>query len=344
MTQIRTKNGMSETKIAFARHLSYAHRATDLLKRYGIVTAFFVLCIVLSVVSDYFLTVGNILNILRQASINGVLAIGMTFVILTRGIDLSVGSVAALSGIVATSFATRSAIAGVHGAPYPALLAILAGLAVGLVSGGASGAVITRFRVPPFVVTLGMLSTARGLTLLYAGGRPIPNLTSQFRWIGTAEAFGIPLPIVVLALVFGIAWWVLSYTRFGRHVYATGGNPRASTSSGINVTRVRLSVYMISGVLAALAGILLAARTGSGLTQAGISYELDAIAAVVIGGTSLSGGVGGVIGTLFGALIIGVMNNGLDLLGVDSNYQQIFKGLMIIGAVMLDSARRGESA
>ncbi len=326
-----------------ARQMTGARVAMQYMKRYGIVTAFFALCIVLSLVSDYFFTVGNIVNVLRQTSINGVLAIGMTFVILTRGIDLSVGSVAALSGIVATSFATRSAIAGIPGAPYPALLAIAAGLAVGLASGGISGGIVTRFRVPPFVVTLGMLSTARGLTLLYAGGRPIPNLTPQFRWIGTAEVFGVPLPILVLIAVFGVAWWVLGYTRFGRQVYATGGNPRAATSSGISVSRVRLSVYLISGGLAALAGIMLAARTGSGLTQAGISYELDAIAAVVIGGTSLSGGVGGVTGTLFGALIIGVMNNGLDLLGVDSNYQQIFKGLMIVGAVMLDSARRGEA-
>lgn len=335
---------MSVTDPTATRGRSHAHRVAEILKRYGIITAFFALCIVLSVMSDYFLTVGNIVNVLRQTSINGVLAIGMTFVILTRGIDLSVGSVAALAGIVATSFATHSAIAGIPGAPYPALLAVLVGIAVGLLSGGISGSIITRFRVPPFVVTLGMLSTARGLTLLYAGGRPIPNLTPGFRWIGTAEVAGIPLPILVLAVVFAVAWWVLTYTRFGRHVYATGGNPRASTSSGINVSRVRLSVYLISGALAALAGIMLAARTGSGLTQAGISYELDAIAAVVIGGTSLSGGVGGVTGTLFGALIIGVMNNGLDLLGVDSNYQQIFKGLMIIGAVMLDSARRGETS
>ena len=319
-----------------------AARALELMKRYGIITAFVALCVGLSIASPYFLELQNIINILRQTSINGVLAVGMTFVILTRGIDLSVGSLAALSGIVATSFATRSAIAGVPGAPYPAILAIGVGLLVGVLAGWVNGSVVTRFRVPPFVVTLGMLSTARGLTLLYAGGRPIPDLTPGFRAIGTAEIGGVPLPIFVLAIVFAVSWWVLAYTRFGRHVYAAGGNPRAATSSGVNVSRIRLSVYVISGAAAALGGIMLAARTGSGLTQAGISYELDAIAAVVIGGTSLSGGVGSVIGTLFGALIIGVLNNGLDLLGVDSNYQQIFKGLMIVGAVMLDSARRGD--
>ncbi len=326
-----------------ARSGTAARGAIALLKRYGIVTAFVALCIGLSIASPYFLEFQNIVNILRQTSINGVLAIGMTFVILTRGIDLSVGSLAALAGIVATSFATRSSIAGVPGAPYPALVAIAIGLLVGVIAGGVNGGIATRFRVPPFVVTLGMLSTARGLTLLYAGGRPIPDLTPGFRWIGTAEIAGIPVPIFVLGLVFLASWWVLGFTRFGRHVYASGGNPRAATSSGINVSMVRLSVYVISGATAALGGIMLAARTGSGLTQAGISYELDAIAAVVIGGTSLAGGVGGVVGTLFGALIIGVLNNGLDLLGVDSNYQQIFKGLMIVGAVMLDSARRSEN-
>ena len=319
------------------------HTAVRLMKRYGIVTAFAVLCIALSIASPYFLEPQNLINILRQTSINGVLAIGMTFVILTRGIDLSVGSVAALAGIVATSFATRSAIAGIPGAPYPAVLAIAAGIGVGAVAGVLNGGITTRFRVPPFVVTLGMLSTARGLTLLYAGGRPIPNLSPGFRAIGVDEVFGLPVPIIVLAIAFAASWWVLGFTRFGRHVYASGGNPRAARSSGVNVDRVRLAVYIISGAAAALGGIMLAARTGSGLTQAGISYELDAIAAVVIGGTSLSGGVGSVVGTLFGALIIGVLNNGLDLLGVDSNYQQIFKGLMIVGAVMLDSARRGDA-
>ena len=216
-----------------------AHVAVRLMKRYGIVTAFAVLCIALSIASPYFLEPQNLINILRQTSINGVLAIGMTFVILTRGIDLSVGSVAALAGIVATSFATRSAIAGIPGAPYPAIVAIGAGLLVGAVAGVLNGGITTRFRVPPFVVTLGMLSTARGLTLLYAGGRPIPNLTPGFRAIGIDEIFGLPLPIVVLAVAFVASWWVLGFTRFGRHVYASGGNPRAARSSGVNVDRVR---------------------------------------------------------------------------------------------------------
>ena len=313
-----------------------------LIKRYGIVTAFVLLCAVLSAVSPYFLTQQNILNVLRQASINGVLAIGMTFVILTRGIDLSVGSVVALSGIVAASFATTSSIAGVHGSPYPAVVAIVIGILVGVAAGAVNGIVVSRFRVPSFVVTLGMLSTARGVTMLYTLGRPVPSLTPEFRWMGTGQVAGVPAPILILLAVFAISWWVLGHTRFGRHIYAVGGNPRAANTSGIAVPRTRLLVFMISGATAGLAGLVLSARTGSGLTQAGIAYELDAIAAVVIGGTSLSGGVGTVTGTLFGALLIAVMNNGLDLLGVDSNYQQIIKGIMIVAAVMIDTSREKE--
>lgn len=313
------------------------------VRDYGIIIAFFVLCAMLTVVSPYFLTSQNIVNVLRQSSINGILAIGLTFVILTRGIDLSVGSVVALAGIIGASFATESAVAGVVGSPYPALVGILVGLMVGLLAGTASGVIVSRFKVPSFVVTLGMLSTARGLTLLYTGGKPVPSLTPEFRWMGTGQVGGIPVPILILLAVFAVSWWVLNKSRFGRHVYAVGGNPRAANTSGIRVARIRLAVYMISGALAALAGLLLAARTGSGLTQAGLSYELDAIAAVVIGGTSLSGGSGSVTGTLFGTLIIAVMNNGLDLLGVDSNYQQIIKGVIIVLAVMIDSSRQKEA-
>ena len=248
----------------------------------------------------------------------------------------------ALSGIVAASFATTSSIAGVHGSPYPAIVAIVAGLLVGVASGAVNGFVVSRFRVPSFVVTLGMLSTARGLTMLYTLGRPVPSLTPEFRWMGTGQVAGVPAPILILIAVFAVSWWVLGRTRFGRHVYAVGGNPRAANTSGILVSRIRLAVFMISGATAGLAGLVLSARTGSGLTEAGIAYELDAIAAVVIGGTSLSGGVGTVTGTLFGALLIAVMNNGLDLLGVDSNYQQIIKGLMIVVAVMIDTSREKE--
>lgn len=312
-------------------------------QQYGILIAFVLCCIFLSIASEYFLTTRNILNVLRQVSINGILAIGMTFVILMRGIDLSVGSLVALTGVVSASLATTSSTAMVAGGPYPVVFALLAGLAVGAACGAFSGLVVSRFNVPAFVATLGMLSAGRGLTLLYAGGKPVPALTPEFRWIGTGDVLGIPLPVIILGVVFLLSWLILSYTRFGRHIYAAGGNPHAAKVSGINVSRIRLIVYVISGLLAGIAGMILAARTGSALTQAGIAYELDAIAAVVIGGTSLSGGVGRVTGTLIGALLIGVMNNGLDLMGVESYYQQVIKGMLIVAAVMLDqSKKKGE--
>jgi putative xylitol transport system permease protein len=310
-----------------------------LIQSYGLLLAFTLLCVFLSIVNDNFLSPRNILNVLRQTSINGILAIGMTFVILARGIDLSVGSVVALAGIVSASLATTSATAAAFGGPYPVVVALSVGIAVGAACGAVSGIVVARFNVPAFVATLGMLSAARGLTLLYADGKPVPSLTDEYRWIGTGNVLGIPAPVIIFALVFVVAWWVLTHMRFGRHVYAAGGNPHAAIVSGINVTAVRLKVFIISGALAGLAGMILAARTGSALTQAGIAYELDAIAAVVIGGTSLAGGVGLVTGTLIGALLIGVMNNGLDLMGVPSYYQQVIKGILIVAAVMLDQSR-----
>lgn len=310
-----------------------------IIQEYWIFLAFLLLAVVLSFSNEYFLTAGNISNVLLQTSINGVLAIGMTFVILTRGIDLSVGSVVALTGIVSASFATTSATAGIVGAPYPPYVALAVGLLVGVACGALVGLIVSRFAVPAFVATLGMLSAARGLTLIYGGGKPVPALTPDFRWIGTGSVFSIPMPVILLAIVFAIAWWVLNRTRFGRYIYAVGGNPHAATTSGINVSKLRFLVYVISGGLSGLAGMILAARTGSALPQAGIAYELDAIAAVVIGGTSLSGGVGRITGTLIGALIIGVMNNGLDLMGIQSYYQQVLKGALIVGAVMLDQKR-----
>ena len=311
----------------------------DYGQKYGILIALILICVILTFANEYFLTTRNLVNVFRQTAINGILAIGMTFVILTRGIDLSVGSVVALAGVVSASFATTASTAMVPGGPYPAALALAIGLAVGLVAGAISGVIVARFKVPAFVTTLGMLSAARGLTLLYAGGKPVPALTDSFRYIGTGSILGIPMPVILFALVFFGSLWVLTSTRFGRHVYAAGGNPHAARVSGVNVRRVVMLVYVVSGALAGLAGMILAARTGSALTQAGIAYELDAIAAVVIGGTSLSGGVGKVTGTLIGALLIAVVNNGLDLMGVESYYQQVIKGMLIVAAVMLDQAR-----
>jgi putative xylitol transport system permease protein len=318
-------------------HLSRP-RLMRLLARYGIVVAFFVLCALLTVANEFFLTWGNWANVLRQTSINGILAIGMTYVILTGGIDLSVGSMLALCGMVAGSLVTGTGA-------KPPMVAILAGIGTGLALGTVNGLLVARLAVPPFVATLGMLSVARGLTFIYSDGMPIPNLSAGFRFIGQGDLLGVPMPIVLLLAVFAVFYFVLAYTTYGRYVYAVGGSEKSAKTSGISTRAVRFSVYVICGGLAGLAGLILAARTTSALPQAGVSYELDAIAAVVIGGTSLSmGGVGSLVGTLFGALIIGVINNGLDLMGVSSYYQQVIKGIIIVAAVLLDAFTRRQQA
>ena len=301
--------------------------------RYGIVVAFIVLCLGLSLLNEYFLTSGNITNVLRQASINGILAIGLTFVILTGGIDLSVGSLLALCGILGAS-----AVTGAN--PGSPAVAVAIGVGAGLGLGMVNGVLVAHLRVPAFVATLGMLSVARGLTFISNNGMPVPNLSPAFRQLGQGFVAGVPVPVILFALSVLLAWVALRFTIYGRYVYAVGGNERSARTSGINTRRIVFSVYAISGALAGLAGLVLAARTTSALPQAGVSYELDAIAAVVIGGTSLTGGVGSPVGTLFGALIIAVISNGLDLMGVSSYYQQVIKGVIIVLAVLLDTSRR----
>ncbi|MFP3557569.1 ABC transporter permease [Paraburkholderia sp. SIMBA_049] len=305
----------------------------DIYRRYGIVAVLIVLCIVLSFANQYFLTLGNIADILRQTSINGILAVGMTYVVLTAGIDLSVGSTLALAGIISASLVT-----GAH--PHGAAFGLVAGLAVGAAIGAINGLLVARLSIPPFVATLGMLSAARGLTYIYNDGMPVTDLPDGYLTIGTGAIAGIPVPIIFFALVVVLFWFVLRYTTYGRYVYAVGGNVKSAKTSGISTGKIIFSVYVIGGLLAGLAGIILAARTTSALPQAGMSYELDAIAAVVIGGTSLSGGTGSLGGTVVGALLIGVINNGLNLLGVSSYYQQVVKGVIIVGAVLLDASRK----
>lgn len=317
--------------------ITMRRKGVALLLEYGIFVAFFVLCIVLAFASPYFLMPKNLINVLRQISINGFLSIGMTFVILTGGIDLSVGSVLAFGGIVGASLASSS-----MGTVYPTPAAILIGLFAGTALGAVTGFFIAKWRMSPFVVSLGMLSVARGLTYIYTDGMPVPKLEESFLYIGQGRIAGIPLPVLIFAVIFMLSWIVLYKTRFGRYVYAVGGNEKSARISGVNTRLVVFVVYVISGFLSALGGLTLSARTSAGLPQAGVAYELDAIAAVVIGGTSLSGGQGSLVGTLFGALIIGVINNGLDLLGVSSYYQQVIKGAIIVGAVWLDSLRKGK--
>lgn len=306
----------------------------SLAKSFSIVLVFVLIAAFFSLASPYFLTWPNWMNLVRQSSINGILAIGVTFVILTKGIDLSVGSVMALAGMIAATFLTTD-----NNTPNIAL-AVLAGLATGSLLGFGNGVLVAYIKVPAFVATLGMLSVARGLTLIYSDGRPTPNLDDSFEWLGLGQFLGIPVPIVVLFLVFLLGWAVLNYTTFGRYVYAVGGNEKAAATSGISTRVILTATYVISGALAGLAGLVLAARTTAALPQAGVGYELDAIAAVVIGGTSLAGGRGSLLGTLIGALIIGTINNGMDLMGVSSYYQQVLKGLIIIAAVIADQFRK----
>src|SRR5262245_40597393 len=325
--------------------------------RFQSLLALGLLVIGLSLASDSFLTVDNGLNVLRQISINLCLSIGMTLVILSGGIDLSVGSVLALSGAVAAGLLKN----GLALAPINALLdrwvgvrlawldvvlqftvfgAIVAGIAVGLLAGWINGYVITRFRVPPFVATLGMLSIARGLTRLWTRGFPITNLGESFGFIGTGYFLSVPMPVWISAAL-AIAFMVVTRrTRFGRYLYAIGGNERAALLSGLNVVRVKRLVYTLGGGLAGVAGLLLTARLNAADPKVGVGYELDSIAAVVIGGTSLSGGRGSIPGTVLGCLLIGVLNNGLVLLGVSDDWQLVIKGLVIIVAVAIDQAGR----
>ena len=295
-------------------------RARELGTLIGLVA----LVVLLSVLTPHFLTVSNLLNVMEQTSINAVIAVGMTFVILSGGIDLSVGSLVALAGVVLASGLQR---------PWPAPVAITAGLGVGAACGGINGLLVTRGRLPAFIATLGMMSIARGTALVFTGGRPI----SGFRQLSTGRVLGVPAPVLLTVAVYAAGHFVLTRTRFGRYVYAIGGNEEATRLSGIDAGFHKTMVYVLSGATSALAATLLTARINSAQPIAGINYELDAIAATVIGGTSLTGGVGTLHGTLIGALIMGVLRNGLNLLGTSSFFQQIVIGVVIIAAVLVDS-------
>jgi len=297
----------------------------------GLAIALAALMIALAIARPNFLTLGNLVNLVRQISINGMLAVGVTYVLLTGGVDLSLGSLVALTGVIAAMCA--------HPGQYSAL-AVLAGVAAGAMCGVVNGLLVTRGRMAPFVVTLGMMTSARGLALLLSGGRPVSNLSTAFTRIGSGDFAGIPAPTWILLAVAAVSHVFLRQMRLGRHVYAVGGNENAARASGVQVGRVKMFCYTICGAMAGLAGVVLASRITTGQPNAGIGYELDAIAAVVIGGTSLNGGTGGVSGTVLGALLIGVINNGLDLLNVSSYYQQVIKGLIIVGAVWLDRSKK----
>jgi ribose transport system permease protein len=308
------------------------------------VVALVVMAIALSVATDTFLTVENGVNVLRQISVNVCLSIGMTMIIVAGGIDLSVGSVLALAAAVAAGLLKN----GVTLAPLDVALqftttgAVVAGVAVGAALGLFNGVVITWFGLPPFVATLGMLSIARGLTMLWTGGHPITTLGSEFGFLGTGAKLGVPMPVWIAGGLTALFELVMRRTHFGRHLYAVGGNERAAKLSGLNVDRIKLAAYTLGGALAGVAGLLTAARLDSATPNAGFGYELDSIAAVVIGGTSLSGGRGTIIGTVLGCLIIGVLKNGVVLLQVSPFWQQVVKGFVILAAVAIDRASRRE--
>jgi ribose transport system permease protein len=314
------------------------------LARFQSFLALALMVIALSVASHNFLTVDNTMNVLRQISINLCLSLGMTLVILSGGIDLSVGSVLALSGAVAAGLLKN----GLALPRFNLLVqftvpgAIVVGIGVGAVLGWFNGLAVTRFKLPPFVATLGMLSIARGLTMLWTGGFPVTGLGDDFGRLGTGHALGIPMPVWISAALVALFIVVTRRTRFGRHLYAVGGNERAATLSGLAVPRIKLMVYTLGGGLAAVAGLLVTARLDSATPNAGLGYELDSIAAVVIGGTSLSGGRGSILGTVLGCLIIGVLNNGLFLLDVSPFWQQVVKGFVILAAVAVDKASKAE--
>lgn len=300
----------------------------DQIRQFGTFFGLIALCLLFTILSPYFLTTSNLLNVAQQSSIIAVISVGMTFVIITAGIDLSVGSVLAFSGVV---------MASVLHAGLPIPIGIMVGLGVGFSCGLLNGLLVSYGKIPPFIATLGMMSIARGAGLWFTDGRPISGFDDSFRYLATGEILFIPVPVIIMIVVYVIAHLILTKTKMGRYTYAIGGNEKAAVLSGINIKLYLNIIYGIAGLLSALGAVMLTARLNSAQPIAGIMYELDAIAATVIGGTSLFGGKGTVIGTLIGALIIGVLRNGLNLLGVSSFIQQIVIGSVIIGAILLDT-------
>jgi inositol transport system permease protein len=311
------------------------------LARFAPLIFLLVLMLVFAIIEPRFMSSINLLNVMRQVSITGLLAIGMTFVILTAGIDLSVGSLLAFAGLVAAAVAKGGMqdrfTVGDNTIGYGWPLAALAAIAVGLLGGLLQGVAITRLKVPAFVATLGGMSVFRGAALLFAAGGPISGFQPNFTWWGQGQIAGVPVPVIIFLVAAVVAHVVLRYTRYGRRVYAVGGNPEAARLAGVNVQSIIWSVYVIMGFFAGLGSFVLSARLNSAEAVAGTGYELTVIASVVIGGTSLFGGAGSIFGTVIGTLLIGVLLNGLVLMNVNSYIQQIIIGIIIVLAVAFDT-------
>ena len=294
------------------------------------VVALVILMAVITIINSNFLTANNLLNLLLQVTSNALIAFGMTFVILTGGIDLSVGSILALSSALT---------AGLLGSGMPVTLAILISLILGCILGMINGLLISYGKLAPFIVTLATMTIFRGATLVYTNGNPITKGLSDtflFQFLGQGYIIGIPFPVIIMFIVFIVLYVLLHKTAFGKSVYAIGGNEKAAYISGVKLNKVKIIIYSISGIMASISGLIITSRLSSAQPTAGASYEMDAIAAVVLGGTSLSGGKGRILGTLIGALIIGVLNNGLNIIGVSAFWQQVVKGVVILIAVLID--------
>ena len=319
-----------------------SHTLSGIFSKYGIFLIFAVMVIVASLLSPAFVSSTNLINIVRQMSIVGLIALGVTGVIVSAGIDLSSGSVVGLTAVVAASLAQMPdySAAFYRGLQVPLIVPVLAACAVGALVGLINGALVAKARIPPFIATLGTYTAIRGGAMLYTSGRPISDLTDSYNFIGQGDVFGIPVPIVILVVMAIVTHVLYAHTKFGKYIYAIGGNEQAARVSGINAAKYKMLIYVYASFLAGLAGLVVSSRIGSGQPGLGVGYELDAIAAAVIGGTSLSaGGIGTVAGTIVGALIIGVLNNTLDLMNVSAYWQQIIKGCIIVGAVIIDQLK-----
>ena len=328
----------SPNKLAQIKHI---------LSKYAIYFVLIVMCITMSILSPVFLTAANLLNVVTQMVSVGLLALGVTIIIITRGIDLSSGSVLAIAAVTSASAAQTLdwTMRMYPNMPeLPIFIPIIIALSVGAFCGYINGALIAYTGIPPFISTLGMMIVARGAALLYSDGRPVSSLNESYQWIGQGEIFNIPVPIIIFIIMAIVSYILLNYTKFGKYAYAIGGNETAASVSGINVTKYKVLVYVYAGLLAGLAALILTARINSGQPGLGYMYELDAIAAATVGGVSHAGGIGTIQGTIIGTMIMGVLQNGLDLLNVSAYWQQLVKGLVIVGAVIFDMKRQKRKA